>query len=118
MFEKYDIDRLYTCEIEVWAPWSIGNIGGMVTIEGEIIQGYQTIVYKNSGRYVDIYHLNRIICDMSKSNFNHICCSDDGYLYVLDSYNLKKYSDGLSEKQKNVKFLQRLPFEKNRLLKR
>ena len=30
MFEKYDIDRLYTCEIEVWVSWSIGNIGDMV----------------------------------------------------------------------------------------
>ena len=118
MFEKYDIDRLYTCEVKVWVPWSIENIGGMVTVEGEIIQGYQTIVYEDSRGYIDIYHLNRIICDMSKSNFNHICCSDDGYLYTMDSNNLKKYSDGLSEKQKNAKTLQRLPFGGNRLLKK
>lgn len=49
MFEKYDIDRLYTCEIEVWIPWSIENIGGMVTITGEGIREYQTIVYEDSG---------------------------------------------------------------------
>lgn len=55
---------------------------------------------------------------MAKGNFNHICCSDDGYLYALDSYNLKKYSDGLSEKRKKAKTLQRLPFRKNRLLKK
>ena len=54
---------------------------------------------------------------MSKGNFNYICCSNDGYLYVLDSYNLKKYSDGLSEKKK-PKTLQWLPFRKNRLLKK
>lgn len=143
MFEKYDIDRLYTCEIEVWAPWGIENIiDSMVNITGEVIREYQTIVYEDSSGYIDIYHLNRIICDMSaffyykdsrfvniyhlngiicdvsKSKFNHICCSDDGYLYVLDSYNLKKYSDGLSEKQKNAKTLQRLPFGGNRLLKK
>ena len=120
MFEKYDIDRLYTCEIEVWIPWSIENIGGMVTITGEGIREYQTIVYEDNGRYIDIYHLDKIICDMSNENFNHnhICCSDDGYLYALDSYNLKKYSDGLSEKRKKAKTLQRLPFRKNRLLKK
>ena len=118
MFEKYDIDRLYTCEIEVWIPWSIENVGGMVTITGEGIREYQTIVYEDNGRYIDIYHPDRIICDMSKGSFNHICRSDDGYLYALDSYNLKKYSDGLSEKQKKVKTLQRLPFKKNRLLKK
>ena len=55
---------------------------------------------------------------MSKGNFNCICCSVDGYLYAMDGNNLKKYSDSLSEKQKNVKFLQRLPFGKNKLLKK
>ena len=84
---------------------------------GEVIFGYQTIVYEDSRGYIDIYHLNRVICDMSKGNFNCICCSNDGYLYVLDSYNLKKYSDGLSEKKK-AKTLQWLPFRKNRLLKK
>lgn len=118
MFEKYDIDRLYTCEVEVWVPWSIGNIGDMVIVDGEVIFGYQTIVYEDSRGYIDIYHLNRVICDMSKGNFNCICCSDDGYLYTMDSNNLKKYSDGLSEKQKNAKTLQRLPFGGNRLLKK
>ena len=48
MFEKYDIDRLYTCEVEVWVSWSIGNIGGMITIEGEGICEYQTIVYEDT----------------------------------------------------------------------
>ena len=118
MFEKYDIDRLYTCEVKVWVPWSIGNIGDMVIVGGEVIFGYQTIVYEDSCRYIDIYHLNRVICDMSKGNFNCICCSDDGYLYTMDSNNLKKYSDGLSEKQMKAKTLQRLPFRKNRLLKK
>lgn len=120
MFEKYNIDRLYTCEIEVWIPWSIKNIDGMVIITGGGIREYQTIVYEDSGRYIDIYHSDRIICDMFKGFFKHnyVCCSNDGYLYVLDSYNLKKYSDGLSEKQKKAKTLQRLPFRKNRLLKK
>ena len=118
MFEKYDIDILYTCEVEVWVPWSIGNIGDMVIVDGEVIFGYQTIVYEDSRGYIDIYHLNRVICDMSKGNFNCICCSDDGYLYTMDSNNLKKYSDGLSEKRKKAKTLQRLPFRKNRLLKK
>ena len=99
-------------------PWSIGNIGDMVIVDGEVIFGYQTIVYEDSRGYIDIYHLNRVICDMSKGNFNCICCSDDGYLYTMDSNNLKKYSDGLSEKQKNAKTLQRLPFGGNRLLKK
>ena len=69
-------------------PWSIKNIEGMVIITGEGIREYQTIVYEDSGRYIGIYHSDRMIWDMSKIIFNHnyICCSNDGYLYVLDSY--------------------------------
>lgn len=118
MFEKYDIDRLYTCEIEVWIPWSIENIGGMVTITGEGIREYQTIVYEDNGRYIDIYHPDRIICDISKGNINHLCCSIDCCLYILNGSTLRKYSDCLHDKKKNNKTLQRLPFKKNRLLKK
>lgn len=119
MFEKYNIDELYTCEIESWIPWSIESSGeGRISITGEDVGTYSTIVYKNNGRYVDIYHPDRIIFDMSKKNINRFCCSLDGCLYVLDDFTLRKYSDSLSEKQKSAKTLQRLPFGKKRLLKK
>ena len=118
MFEKYDIDKLYIGEIEGWIPWSIENIGGNISITGDDVGVYQTIIYEDNGRYIDIYHLDRIICDISKGNINHLCCSIDCCLYILNGSTLRKYSDCLHDKKKNNKTLQRLPFKKNRLLKK
>ena len=86
MFEKYDIDKLYIGEIEGWIPWSIENIGGNISITGDDVGVYQTIIYEDNGKYIDIYHLDRIICDISKGNIN-TCCSLPYSTFLINNCN-------------------------------
>lgn len=116
MFERYDIESLYSCTIEVCIPWSIENIGGCISIISGNIKTYKTIVCYNGNRYVDIFHLDHVINVVDFPCEKIPSLSYNGKLYVLNTNTLKKYSENLTVKEKNIKSLQRLPFKRKRLL--
>lgn len=122
MFEKYDIDELYTCTIREYGPFAIENMGGCISILSDKVKIYETIVQRHESEhhvyYTDIFHSNRFINIIDPPFVGIPRSSFGGKLYVLDTESLIKYSDCLSDKQKKVKTLQRLPFRKNRLLKK
>ena len=122
MFEKYDIDELYTCTVREYGPFAIENVGGCISIFSDKVKSYETIVQRHESEhhvyYTDIFHSARFINVIDPPFVGIPRSSVGGKLYVLDTESLIKYSDCLSDKQKKVKTLQRLPFRKNRLLKK
>ena len=63
MFEKYDINNLYVCEIDDIIPMGITNFGGCVSIEYTSSHRYQTIVCLKNGKY---YIDKKVLCKCKK----------------------------------------------------
>ena len=51
MFEKFDIDSLYTCFIEDIIPMGITNFGGAVSIDYTSSTRYSAVVCLRNGKY-------------------------------------------------------------------
>lgn len=114
MFEKYEINNLYVCEIEDIIPMGITNFGGCLSIDYTSSHRYQTIVCLKNGKYYDISDLGKIINVIKVPQKGCPFTSKNGHLYILDEESLVSYKDKVSSE---YKVLQRMPFGKTRLIK-
>ena len=105
MFEKYDVDKLFHCEIYDMIPYYIENFGGCYSITGESRNSYETVVYYNNGRYIDVNNPDRIINVFESPSAKHPIQSRDFHLYSLNVKSLSKF-----ENRKQVKSLRKVPF--------
>lgn len=117
MFEKYNVDDLYLGEVSVVVPYSIENIGGAHMYDGLYLGSYQTILYFDGSRYVDIYHPNFIVNAFDVPSRKSLEVSKNRNLYTINTQALKKYRDVFKDVGKG-KVLQRLPFKKRKLLEK
>ena len=122
MFEKYDIDELYTCTIREYGPFAIENMGGCISILSDKVKSYETIVQRHESEdhvyYTDIFHSTRFINVIDPPFVGIPRSSFGGKLYVLDTESLIKYSECLPIQKRDSKALQCMPFGKRRLLKK
>ena len=114
MFEKYEINNLYVCEIDDIIPMGITNFGGFVSIDYASSHRYQTIVCLKNNKYYDINDLSKVINVVSCPQKGCPFTSKNGHLYILDEESLVSYKDKVSSE---YKVLQRIPFGKTRLIK-
>lgn len=114
MFEKFDIDSLYTCFIEDIIPMGITNFGGAVSVDYTSGTRYSTVVCLRNGKYYDIDNLNRIINIIKFPQKDMPITSKDGHLYVIDEESLVPLRKSVSIE---YSVLQRLPFGKRRYIK-
>ena len=122
MFEKYDIDELYTCTVREYGPFAIENVGGCISILSDKVKIYETIVQRHESEhhvyYTDIFHSARFINVIDPPFVGIPRSSFGGKLYVLDTESLIKYSECLPIQKRDSKTLQCMPFGKRRLLKK
>ena len=122
MFEKYDIDELYTCTVREYGPFAIENVGGCISIFSDKVKSYETIVQRHESEdhvyYTDIFHLIRFINVIDPPFVGIPRSSAGGKLYVLDTESLIKYSEFLPIQKRDSKTLQCMFFGKRRLLKK
>lgn len=115
MFEKFDIDSLYYCDVSDIIPLGMSNFGGYISIDYVSSKKYSTIVYLRNGKYYDINNLNR--------NMNVVRCpqrdfpltSKDNHLYLIEEETLVPYKE--KENADGYSVLQRLPFGIKKLMK-
>lgn len=117
MFEKYNIDDLYLGDVSVVVPSYIENIGGVHAYDGLYLGSYETILYFNGSKYVDIYHPNFIVNAFDVPSRKSLEVSKNKNLYTINTQALKKYRDVYKDVGKG-KVLQRLPFRNKRLLEK
>ena len=122
MFEKYDIDELYTCTIREYGSFAIENMGGCISILSDKVKSYETIVQCHESEdhvyYTDIFHSTRFINVIDPPFVGIPRSSFWVKLYVLDTETLIKYSECLPIQKRDSKALQCMPFGKRRLLKK
>ena len=114
MFELFNIDDLYFCQIEDMIPYGMENFGGCISISGTEPKYYETIVCLKNGKYYDINHMNRIINIVRCPQREFPLTSKDSHLYILNEESLVSYREKTNT---DCTALQRLPFKRNRLLK-
>lgn len=114
MFEKFDIDSLYTCFIEDIIPMGITNFGGAVSIDYTSSTRYSAVVCLRNGKYYDIDNLNRVINVIKFPQRDMPITSNNTHLYVIDEESLVPLRNDISIE---YSILQRLPFGKRKYIK-
>lgn len=114
MFEKFDIDSLYTCFIEDIIPMGITNFGGAVSIDYTSSTRYSAVVCLRNGKYYDIDNLNRVINVIKFPQRDMPITSNNAHLYVIDEESLVPLRNDISIE---YSILQRLPFGKRKYIK-
>lgn len=116
MLEKFNNGSLYIGEITGIVPYSIENIGGGYSVDGNYLGTYKTVLYFDGEKYVDVFWPDLIINVLTNKS---LMVSKDGILYSLDKESLVKYTGKIDEEVlKETALKQKQDISKKRLLKR
>ena len=116
MLEKFNNGSLYIGEITGIVPYSIENIGGGYSVDGNYLGTYKTVLYFDGQKYVDVFWPDLIINVLTNKS---LMVSNDGILYSLDKGSLVKYTGKIDEEVlKETALKQKQDISKKRLLKR
>ena len=102
----YNEEDLYYCTIDVIKPIAIENMGGLVSISGDPIKSYETIVYKLKNEfgeyyYIDIKHQRRKINLVNTPQDYTPRVSGNGLLYIIKKDTLVPYVEEKNKGSKN-----------------
>ena len=114
MFEKFDIDSLYFCDVSDIVPLGMTNFGGCISIDYVSSKRYSTVVCLRNGKYYDIDNLDRNMNIVRCPQIEMPLTSKDNHLYLIEEETLVPYKE--KENIEGYSVLQRLPFGKKRYI--